>query len=136
MQRNRIQLVVLIVSSLVVGYGALRMVVPVRAAQNPGRAQMGAAASVKYAYVLGRNDKAEICFVEAQGCRIQEVTVPAVTFSNAGSTITDMAATQAVAFAKAVSLLGDAGWEMVGSGPAYATSNIAGEALHFRQVGR
>ena len=135
MRRNRIQLVVLIVSSLIAGYSALRMAVPARAAQNPSRSQMGLAAPVKYAYVVARGDKAVICFVEVQGCRIQEVTAPPVTMSDGGRLFTDPAATRAVAFAKAVSQLGEAGWEMVGSGPAYATAN-AEEALHFRQGGR
>jgi hypothetical protein len=96
---------------------------------------MAVPAAVKYAYVVGRSEKVVICFVEPQGCRIQEVTAPPVTRPYEGGILTDVAATQAVAFAKAVSLLGEAGWEMVGSGPAYATSN-AEEALHFRQVGR
>ena len=135
MRRNGIQLVVLIAISVVVGYSALRMAVPARAAQNTSRSQMSPASPVKYAYVVARFDKAVICFVEPQGCRIQEVTAPPVTMSDAGRIFTDTAATQAVAFARAVSLLGEAGWEMVGSGPAYATSN-AEEALHFRQGGR
>ena len=45
------------------------------------------------------------------------------------------AATEGAAVAKAVHLLGEAAWDMVGPGPAYATPG-ADEAIHFRLTGR
>ena len=49
-----------------------------------------------------------------------------------GGSMTNVSATQGAAVAKAVTALGDAGWEMIGPGPAYANAPITSDpALHF-----
>jgi hypothetical protein len=100
------------------------------------QAQAGQSAqAVKYAYVLGVNQRAMICFAESTGCRMQEVTADPVMMTVDARRMLDFSATQGAAVAKAVSLLGDAGWEMVGPGPAYANA-MAEQALHFKHIAR
>ena len=122
---------VLVVVSLSAGFIARGMAADSRLAQA-GSGQ--SARAVKYAYVLlGVNQRATICFAESGGCRTQEVTADPVMMSADGRSMIDVSATRAAAIAKAVFLLGDAGWEMVGPGPAYATPT-AEQALHFKRI--
>ncbi len=90
----------------------------------------------RYAYVSPVSRRgalgAEICYAESTGCRLELVTVPNVPFDSRPGVI-DVAATTGQAMVKAVRALGEAGWEMIGSGPAYGS---AGEqpAIHFRRA--
>ena len=124
--------IVLVAFSLSAGFIARGMAADAR----PAQARVGQSAqAVKYAYVLGINQRALICFAESTGCRMQEVTAEPVMMTVDARRTFDMSATQGAAVAKAVSLLGDAGWEMVGAGPAYANAT-AEQALHFKQIAR
>jgi len=104
------------------------------ASEPEARPGQGAQA-VKYAYVVGINQRAVICYAVADGCRTQEVTADPLTMTANGRVMSDMSAAEGTAVAKAVSILGDAGWEMVGPGPAYAHLTSQ-PALHFKQVAR
>jgi hypothetical protein len=87
---------------------------------------------VKYAYVIGIGRDAIICFAEPTGCHREAVTAEPVMMTMAGGrTAIDSGATRGTAFAKAVAQLGEAGWQMVGSGPAYADGTTE-QALHFK----
>ena len=70
-------------------------------------------------------------FMEAAGCRSTKVEVEPVRAIQ-GPDLNDMAATQALATAKAVHQLGDAGWEMIGEGTSYCHSD-ARKAIHFKR---
>ena len=89
----------------------------------------------RYAYVTPSHWRerlgAEICYAEPAGCRIELVTVPNVEIASTFGGI-DYGATTSRAMVKAIRGLGEKGWEMIGSGPAYghATQN----AVHFRHV--
>jgi hypothetical protein len=104
----------------------------------PGLAQSPVAMQarvLRYAYVTPTHWRgrlgAEICYAEAAGCRTQLVTVPNVAeTANPGST--DVNATVGRAMVKAVRELGETGWEMIGSGPAYGDPSQT--AVHFRRA--
>jgi hypothetical protein len=132
---HRTQLVTLMVVSLVLGYLGRGVTAGAAPAANGMTTAQNARAPVKYAYVVGQNGRAFICFAEADGCRMQEVTAPPVMMTVGVRSVTDVFATQAASTAKAIASLGDAGWEMIGVGPAYATYTTE-HALHFRLASR
>jgi hypothetical protein len=123
-----------IVAWVFVGYAVHGASTPAQSVQDAPRSA-AKLQPVKYAYVVRGDGKALICFVESQGCRTQDVGATPVKMAWDGRNLVDRAATEGAAVAKAVHLLGAAGWDMVGAGPAYATPG-ADEAIHFRLTGR
>jgi len=123
--------IALIAFSLAVGYIAHGIAAEVRPQGRP----IQAAAPMKYAYVVGVGSRASICFAESGGCRIEAVSAEPVMMTGSDRMILNMSATQHAAVAKAVAQLGEAGWEMVGTGPAYGT-DTQDEAIHFKQASR
>jgi hypothetical protein len=124
--------IALIAFSLCAGYIARGIAAEVPGSQ--GR-PIQAATPVKYAYIVGVGGRALICFAESAGCRMEAVTAEPVMMTAVGTTVLNASATQHAAMAKAVAQLGDAGWEMVGTGAAYGTAT-QDEAIHFKQVSR
>jgi len=84
----------------------------------------------KYADVIGKGDNAFICYAESTGCRMESIAAEPVMMTVDGRTLVNVSATQGDAFAKAVAQLGEAGWEMIGPGPAYGALTTE-QALHF-----
>jgi hypothetical protein len=97
--------------------------------------QPQAIATFKYAYVVETDGAALICFAEANGCRIERVTVPPVEVKISSSRAIDASATARLAVVEAVAMLGDVGWDMVGVGSAYGHYQER-PAVHFRKLGR
>ena len=71
-----------------------------------------------------------ISYMEAAGCRSTKVEVDPVRAIQ-GPDLNDMAATMALATAKAVSQMGNSGWQMVGEGTSYCHSHER-KAIHFK----
>ncbi len=95
------------------------------------RAQASTGRVVKYAYVVLGNQGAEICYAEPQGCRIDRITALPVRVKDPSVAAVDGNATSRNAMVKAVTILGDAGWEMIGPGQAYGHAGSE-PAVHFR----
>jgi hypothetical protein len=99
-----------------------------------GRAEAQGRQAFKYAYVVAKHDQsAEICYAEAEGCRIVRVTADPVRLE--GGTIIDASATARKAVVKAVAGLGDGGWELIGPGQPYGQT-LTEQALFFRLAER
>ena len=122
--------IALIAFSLGVGYIAHGIAAEARPQGRP----IQAAAPMKYAS-LGVGSRASICFAESGGCRIEAVSAEPVMMTGSDRIILNMSATQHAAVAKAVAQLGEAGWEMVGTGLAYGT-DTQDEAIHLKQASR
>jgi len=86
--------------------------------------------------------RATICYVQESGCRVEEVQVTPFYVEDKGKEHANhFGDAQQAAVAKAVALLGSAGWELVGNGPVLTwqtdTNNPAAPvapALYFKRV--
>ena len=95
-------------------------------ATPPALARQPSSRAWRYAYLQTRNNStAEICYVEAQGCRVEVVSVPGVPVRGEIGMI-DGGATAHRAMVKALTTLGAAGWEMVGESDALKSDGQPG----------
>ena len=100
-------------------------------ATPPALARQQSARAWHYAYLEARNSTAEICYVEAQGCRVEVVSVAGVPMRGEMGII-DSGATAHRAMVKALTTLGAAGWEMVGESDAIKSDGRPGVIVFKR----
>jgi hypothetical protein len=95
-------------------------------------ARQQASRNWRYAYVVFRpSQAAQICYVEAAGCRMEEIAVEPVP-SASDILMTDGGATRSRAMTKAVATLGARGWELVMEAP--AVGDASKNALYFKRA--
>ena len=85
----------------------------------------------QYAYVVTTDSGAEVCFIEASGCRIEKVTAPPVYVDGGDRSLIDASATSRRATVRAIQRLGSEDWEMVGAAPLYG--NVEVQGIYFKR---
>ena len=122
---KRMSPTVVVIALVVIGVFAARA--PVSLAQSG----QGWPTRWSHAYVSSTaGGDVYISVMEATGCRSTKIEVDPVRATQ-GPDLNDMAATVALATAKAVSQMGNNGWEMVGEGTSYCHSHER-KAIHFK----
>ena len=113
--------------------GTVLTLVVVLASQGAAQAPPSSRAW-SYAYVYDGPGDLEMAYAEPDGCRIEKIAVdPASAFGNRDP---DGRYRRSRAVAKAIRMLGDNGWEMVGAGPMYChyRSTGAPDVIHFKRA--